>query len=215
MSAPSPIGLVIFDCDGVLVDTERLAIRVESEILTAIGWPMTPEEVARRFVGRSAYDMCAEVSAVIGRTVEWEREFELPFRDAVSRELQPVKGIDDVLDSLVMPFCVASNSRAAMIEHSLSTVGLWDRFAGRAFSAHDLGAPKPAPDVFLHAAAVLNVPTSQCVVIEDSVSGVRGALAAGMHVFGYGSSVTDADELKAEGAEMFYEMIELRSLLAR
>jgi HAD superfamily hydrolase (TIGR01509 family) len=206
--------LVIFDCDGVLVDSERLAVVMESRILTDIGWPLSVAEVIQRFVGRSSAYMKVEIESVIGRTIDWWTEFGEPFRIICESELTAVDGVREVLDGLATPTCVASSSSRRSVEFKLGLTGLLERFRGRIFSSSDVEHAKPAPDVFLLAASQLDVLPDRCAVIEDSVNGVLAALAAGMTVFAYAGGVTSASELSRDGVTVFHDMRELPELLA-
>jgi HAD superfamily hydrolase (TIGR01509 family) len=211
----SRFDLVIFDCDGVLVDSERLAVAMEARVLTEIGWPLSEAEVIQRFVGRSSVYMKAEIESVIDREVDWWTEFGAPFRVICERELTAIEGVKDVLDTLTTPTCVASSSSRSSVAFKLGLTGLLDTFDGRIFSSTDVEHAKPAPDVFLFAASQLGVAPAQCAVIEDSVNGVLAALAAGMTVFAYAGGVTGASELARDGVTIFHEMRELPALLAR
>jgi HAD superfamily hydrolase (TIGR01509 family) len=208
--------VVIFDCDGVLVDSERLAIRVESGVLAELGWPLSEAEVADRFVGRSAAHMQAVVERELGRTIDWESTFGRRHREAFEAELVAVDGVREVLDALVAratPICVASSSVHASIEFKLRRTDLWDVFAGRVFSVEDVEHAKPAPDVFLLAACEMGARPEQCVVVEDSRSGVEAALAAGMSVVAYAGGVTSADRLAGPGVVVVDDMATLLDLL--
>ena len=213
-SVVSRFDLVIFDCDGVLVDSERLAVRLEAEILTGLGWPLTESDVIDRFVGRSAAFMHQEIERHLGRSVDWNVEFERRYEDVFRRELVPVPGIVEVLDEIAIPTCVASSGSHQKMAFTLGITGLLDRFAGRIFSADDVENGKPAPDIFLHAAQRSGVRPSRCAVIEDSVSGVTAGLAAHMAVFAFAGGVTDASRLALGGAIVFDAMRELPALLA-
>jgi HAD superfamily hydrolase (TIGR01509 family) len=208
------LDLVIFDCDGVLVDSERLAVRTEAAILTVLGWPLSEAEVVERFVGRSAAAMHREIERHLGRPVDWDLEFESPCREVFERKLAPVPGVVDVLRHIPVPVCVASSGTHERMRFTLGLTGLWDRFEGRLFSVDDVAEGKPAPDVFLHAAATMGVVPSRCAVVEDSVSGVIAGLAAGMTVFAFAGGVTDAGRLAVDEAIVFGDMRELSALLA-
>lgn len=212
--------LVIFDCDGVLIDSEIIACRVESECLTEAGFPITAEAVMTDFVGVGASALYAHVESEQGRP--------LPptFRDTVQRrlaaaferELAPMPGVVAVLDSLGAKTCVASSSRPERLRHSLEFAGLWGYFAPNVFSATMVKRGKPAPDLFLFAASRMGIEPSRCVVVEDSVPGVTAAVAAGMRVLGFngGSHCRDghADRLRAAGAQAtFADMRQLPTLL--
>ncbi len=210
--------LVIFDCDGVLVDSEPLANRVLAERLETIGVSLPLAEVMRRFVGRTragCLDLAAELSGrelPRGFAADWDAALFAAFE----RELQAIEGVAEVLRGLALPFCVASNSSPERMRVSLRAPGLLPFFEGRMFSATQVPNPKPAPDLFLHAAKTLGFAPSHCAVIEDTPTGARAGVAAGMTVFGYaGGAHTDAAALRKEGARVFADMKDLPALLAR
>ncbi len=206
--------LVIFDCDGVLVDSERLAVRTEARILASLGWPLTEREIVERFVGRSAAYMRQQIEAQLGRGVDWDGEFELRYREVFERELRPVEGVEDALDRIATPTCVASSGTHEKIRFSLGLTGLAPRFVGRIFSTEDVERGKPAPDLFLFAAESMGCEPLACAVVEDSRSGVLAGTAAGMSVFAYAGGVTPAAQLGGEGAIVFDRMADLPELLA-
>jgi HAD superfamily hydrolase (TIGR01509 family) len=209
----SRFDLVIFDCDGVLVDSERLAVRTESQILTELGWPLSEAEVIERFVGRSAIYMQSVIEKKLGRSVDWQVEFERRVREVCERELVPVDGVVAALNEITVPTCVASSSSHRMLDFKLSLTGLAERFAGRVFSADDVAHGKPDPAVFLYAAASMDIRPDRCAVIEDSVSGVEAGLAAGMTVFAFSGGVTSARELQRDGVVLFDSMYQLAALI--
>lgn len=213
-SAPA---LLIFDCDGVLVDSERIAVRVSSAGLTERGWAISEAEVIERFVGRSDAYIGAEIAQRLGERVEaeWRVESVRRLREAFVSELRPVEGVIAALDAISTPMCVASSGTHEKIRHSLGLVGLLESFDGRIFSASDVAHGKPAPDLFLHAAAAMGVAPSRCAVIEDSPSGVQAAHAAGMRVFGYAGGVTPPIRLEGRGTIVFKDMRELPALLRK
>jgi HAD superfamily hydrolase (TIGR01509 family) len=211
----SRFDLVIFDCDGVLIDSERLAVRTESQILAELGWPLTEAQVIERFVGRSSVYMQAVIEEHIGRPVDWQVEFELRVREVCERELEPVDGVIAALDAITVPSCVASSSSHAMLNFKLGLTGMAERFAGRIFSADDVAHGKPDPAVFLFAADSMAVQPYRCAVIEDSVSGVEAGLAAGMTVFAFSASVTSAQSLQRDDVIVFDSMHLLPELLAQ
>jgi HAD superfamily hydrolase (TIGR01509 family) len=211
----NPIELVIFDCDGVLVDSERIAVRVDVALGAELGWPLTEAEVIQRFVGRSSRSVSEEIAARLGQDVAdtWTERFDLAYRQAVDAGLTPVEGIRDALDEITQPTCVASSGTHEKIRHALGRTGLYDRFEGRIFSATEVAHGKPAPDLFLHAAAAMGVPPAACVVVEDSQYGVRAARAAGMRCFGYAGGLTPAHWLAGPGTVVFDDMRKLPALL--
>ncbi|HUZ41277.1 MAG TPA: HAD family hydrolase [Acidimicrobiales bacterium] len=209
----SRFDLVIFDCDGVLIDSERLAVRTESQILTELGWPMSEAEVIERFVGRSSKYMQTVIEERLGRSLDWKSEFERRVREVCERELVPVDGVITALDEIEVPSCVASSSSHEMLKFKLGLTGLSDRFPGRIFSADDVAHGKPDPAVFLYAAASMKVEPDRCAVIEDSTSGVEAGVAAGMSVFAFCGGVTNADQLERDGVILFDSMNQLPQLL--
>lgn len=213
-----PVELVIFDCDGVLVDSERLSVRVESRLLAELGWPLTERDVLERFVGRSDAHMKAEIEAALGRPVpEWDDRYRTALHAAFHAELQAVAGVAAALDALDRDgtaTCVASSGTHDKMAVTLGLTGLHDRFAGRIFSATEVANGKPAPDLFLHAADSLGVEPARCAVVEDSRYGVEAARAAGMRSFGYAGGLTPANWLEGPGTVVFEDMAALPALLA-
>jgi HAD superfamily hydrolase (TIGR01509 family) len=204
-----PFELVIFDCDGVLVDSERLAVRTEAKILAGLGWPLSEGDIVERFVGRSAAHMQQEIERHLGRSIDWDVEFESRYRQVFERELVAVPGVIEALDKITTPTCVASSGSHEKMRFTLGLTGLFDRFEGRIFSVDEVACGKPAPDVFLYAAERLGAPPDRCAVVEDSASGVRAGLAAGMTVFAFAGGVTRAEDLAINGAVVFGDMRDL------
>lgn len=211
------IELVIFDCDGVLVDSERLSIEVDRRVLADLGWSLSRDEILRRFVGRSAAHFRSEVELHLGRRLpdDWETPYQPWYLDAFARELAAVAGVEAALDEIATATCVASSGTHQKIRRTLGQTGLLPRFEGRIFSADDVEHGKPAPDLFLHAAERSGARPERCVVVEDSRFGVLAARAAGMRVFGYAGGLTPADWLEREGAVVFTDMHDLPELLGR
>ena len=214
--AGSPVDLVVFDCDGVLVDSERLALRVDQQVLADLGWVIEPDEVVERFLGCTEADFTAAVEQHLGRALGpgWGAPYEAWYERAFAEELVAVDGIEEALDALSLPVCVASNSGHARLRSSLGQTGLLPRFEGRLFSSEDVARGKPAPDLYLHAAATLGVPPGRCVVVEDSPTGATAALAAGMRVLGYAGGLTPAHRLEDLGTTVFEDMREVPALVA-
>jgi HAD superfamily hydrolase (TIGR01509 family) len=211
-----PIELVIFDCDGVLVDSERIAVRVQVALGAELGWPLTENEVVDRFIGRSHAAIREQVAARLGEDTAavWSERFEQRHREAVDAELAPVDGLPEALDALVLPTCVASSGSHDKMRHTLGRTGLHARFAGRIFSATEVSRGKPAPDLFLHAARRMGVDPAACAVVEDSRPGVQAARAAGMRSFGYAGGLTPAERLEGPGTTVFHDMRKLPTLVA-
>lgn len=180
--------LVIFDCDGVLVDSEVVVIEIEAALLTAAGFPLTADEIADRFVGLSYPDMMTMLESDFGRPVPAELSEQIQ-RDAVAAfpaRLKAVDGMHDHLTGLTLPRCVASSSNMDRLELSLRLTDLARFFdPSHIYSAQMVENGKPAPDLFLHAASELGTDPGRCLVIEDSPHGVTAALAAGMQVVGF------------------------------
>jgi HAD superfamily hydrolase (TIGR01509 family) len=211
-----PFELVIFDCDGVLVDTERLAVRVDVLVLAKLGWVMTERDVVERFMGRSDAYMTAEIENYLGKKLppNWDEEFTPLYRETFQKELAPVPGVVEALDRITLPTCVASSGTHEKMRFTLGITGLYDRFAGRIFSVSEVARGKPEPDLFLYAAARMGVEPAACAVIEDSRWGLEAARAAGMRAFGYAGGLTPVENLRGPATVVFQDMRELPELLA-
>jgi HAD superfamily hydrolase (TIGR01509 family) len=183
----TPIDLIIFDCDGVLVDSEPLAMRVLIQALAAQDIVVTPEAAYRNFLGRSMTSIAAGIEATYGSPLApaTHQAMRTDLYALYRQELQPNPGLPQILDQLRIPFCVASSSIPERIRLSLELTGLLPWFEHHIYSATMVENGKPAPDLFLHAAACMNTDPSRCLVIEDSPAGVEAAQAAGMRVFAY------------------------------
>ncbi|MCB5272727.1 6-phosphogluconate phosphatase [Arthrobacter sp. SO5] len=214
-SSPDPFELVVFDCDGVLVDSEVISVRVDQLVLADLGWELELGEIVERFVGRSESDFIAAIEEQLGIALEegWDRKYEPWYRAAFERDLAAVDGVVEALDGLGLPHCVASSGSHAKMQHTLGRTGLLHRFEGRIFSATEVRNGKPAPDLFLHAAGTLGAEPERCAVVEDSAYGVQAARAAGMHVFAYAGGVTPADRLAGPGTTVFHDMRRLPELI--
>jgi HAD superfamily hydrolase (TIGR01509 family) len=207
--------LVIFDCDGVLVDSELITSRVFAGLLAELGLPVTLEFTLENFVGHSMQQCWEQVAGMLGKEVpaHWQSEFQLRTTAALEAEVQAVHGIEAVLDSLEVPYCVASSGSHAKMATTLGATGLLPRFSGRIFSAADVARGKPAPDIFLHAASRCGVQPHDCAVIEDSPAGVAAGVAAGMTVFGYCACTLEQRLLEAGAHYTFNTMAKLPALL--
>jgi HAD superfamily hydrolase (TIGR01509 family) len=208
--------LVIFDCDGVLVDSEPIAIRIDVEMFAEVGMTVSEQEVIERFVGRSPEVLVRAVEEQLGHPPPdgWEERGERRLRRAFEAELQPVDGIREALESISLPACVASSSPPERLRFKLELTGLYERFAGRIFSATEVANGKPAPDLFLHAAERMGFDPAACVVVEDSRYGVQAARAAGMDVLGYAGGLTPASVLEGPRTTVFDDMRSLPELLS-
>ncbi len=217
--------LIIFDCDGVLVDSETLSTATTARLLTGIGFPIDAEGVAERFLGHSLKHLLETVGREMGRPVPdgFIEQVRAEIGEAFRRELQPIPGIAALLEQLHRQGrrrCVASSSMPDRIRLSLSLTGLLPFLEPHLFSASMVSRGKPAPDLFLHAAQAMGVDPARCLVIEDSLAGVLAAKAAGMRVVGFvGGSHLQADQagsvLAQAGADpIFSDMRALGHLLA-
>ena len=181
------MALTIFDCDGVLIDSEPLSIRAEAACLAELGIVVTETEIADRYVGLSMGAMLTDLEARFGRPLPEDFAETLRRRTAAAFEasLEAMPGVRDMLDAVPGRSCVASSSAPDRLHLSLRLVGLLARFEPNVFSATQVTRGKPAPDLFLFAAERMNVPPARCVVIEDSVAGISAATAAGMTAIGF------------------------------
>jgi len=208
--------LVIFDCDGVLVDSERLSHLVLCEMLAELGVSISYEDAVLRFMGTSIPVCLQRVDELLGQAApsDFLARFGQRTRASFQESLVAVPGVVEVLDGLSMPFCVASNGNRAKVAFTLGHTGLLARFEGRIFTAEDVKNPKPAPDLFLIAAKTLGADARCTTVVEDTPTGVMAAKAAGMRAIGF-SAMTPAARLVAAGADAVAgSMAEVRTLLA-
>ncbi|OKL42513.1 HAD family hydrolase [Pseudovibrio exalbescens] len=218
------IDVIIWDCDGCLIDSEHLSAQAEAECLREVGLEIDAQGVIDRFTGMMGRDLFVVLEKELGRDVSghpafgqlYERVFEI-----FERELQPVTGIHEALAALdPVPMAVASGASHRHLKFGLSHTGLYDRFEGRIVSAQDVPRGKPAPDVFLRAAEIMNVDPARCLVIEDSPRGMQGAHAAGMKSFGFTGATHGGarlhKQLEAENpALIFDDMSQLPGLFTK
>ena len=205
---------VIFDCDGVLVDSEPIANRVLASLLTEAGLPTTFADCMRDYRGRSMASCMALASERLGSPMpaDLPDRYYAEVKAVFARELEAVPGVVGALDRIALPSCVASSGPHHKMRVTLERTGLWDRFAGRIFSASEVEHGKPAPDLFLYAARRMGFDPAATAVVEDSVPGVQAARAAGMRALAFARH-TDARELEAAGGEPFADMADLPGLL--
>ena len=203
---------VIFDCDGVLVDTELISNTVLAGLLTRAGLPTTLEDCMRDYRGRSMTSVMELATQRHGAPMPGDipERYYAETKLAFTRELRPVAGVIEALDRIALPACVASSGPHHKMAVTLRRTGLWERFEGRIFSATEVEHGKPAPDLFLHAAATMGWEPADCAVVEDSPAGVEAALRAGMTVFGYAGTTPPT---RLDGARVFTDMAELPGLL--
>jgi HAD superfamily hydrolase (TIGR01509 family) len=214
--------VVIFDCDGVLVDSEVLALGVMRRRLSEAGLQLTDQETRERFLGRRLDSSLRGIEAELGAPLPeaFREDFSREILSAFARELKGVEGVRQAVGGLRARVCVASSSGPERIRLSLRVAGYETLFAPNIFSAAEVAEGKPSPDLFLHAARAMGVKPEDCLVIEDSVAGVVAACAAGMTVFGFvgASHFSPLDEgahLTAAGAELLFDdMTRLPDLVA-
>jgi HAD superfamily hydrolase (TIGR01509 family) len=206
---------VIFDCDGVLVDTELVGNGVLAELITELGIPTTREQAIATYMGRSMASCLAMLEQQLGEPppADLADRYRAGVEAGWRRDLQPVPGVVEALDALSLPNCVASSGDHERIRLTLGLTGLLPRFEGRIFSATEVEHGKPAPDLFLHAASRMGFDPAATAVVEDTVPGVQAGRAAGMRVLAFARLVS-ADDLAAAGGEVFDDMRDLPRLLA-
>ena len=215
-AAPRPPAAVLFDCDGVLADSEGLVNGIVARDLSARGWSMTGAEAAEHFLGMALPAMVPMIEARIGRLPpDWGQALSAHIAAHMLEALEPVPGAPAAVRAVVsagIPAAVASNAGRGELAAKLARLGLADLFAGRVFSFEDVARPKPAPDIYLAAARSCSAAPGGCVVVEDSLIGVRAGVAAGCRVLGLARE-TDAAVLGAAGAAPFTSMEALPGLL--
>lgn len=217
--APFDPGLVIFDCDGVLVDSEAIANATLAGALTEWGYPITGAEARRRWVGRSMTTVGADLRAELGNRLpkDWLEQIEARDYAIFRARLKPVPFVREAVEAVQaagLATCVASSGSLGKMEVTLGATGLAPLFAGRVFSSRQVARGKPFPDLFLFAAERMGLVPERCVVIEDSPAGVTGAVAAGMRVLGFvGDPETDAAAVEGAGATLFHDMRDLPRVL--
>jgi HAD superfamily hydrolase (TIGR01509 family) len=214
--------LIIFDCDGVLVDSEVISCRAHAEILTRHNYPITPDQVLVRFLGVSEREARLMVEAEIGRRLpdDFEDQIQQATLQFYASDLRPISNVGEAIAAIDLPKCVASSGTPEKIRHGLTCAGLYETLAPHIFSASQVKRGKPAPDLFLFAAGQMQAAPARCLVIEDSLPGVTGAVAAGMTVLGFHGGghcpPGHAEKLRAAGAAMtFDDMRQLPGLIGR
>ncbi len=207
--------LVIFDCDGVVVDSEPLAAAVACEMLAVYGLHLEIAEIMDRFNGRKVTEWVGGIEQELGRPIaaQFIPEFRRRSAEKFRSGLTPVPGIRHVLEKLSLPYCLASSGPMSKIDLTLSLTGMRQFFEGKIFSGYEVGSWKPDPDLFLYAAAAFDTAPADCVVIEDSQAGVEAGLAAGMTVLHY-TRQKNAPVKTDKPLIPFHAMTQLPDLLA-
>ncbi len=212
----TPPRLVIFDCDGVLVDSERITLAILAANLGRHGLNVTEEDCLTLFLGGTMAGVAEKARSLGANLPEtWVADIYAEMYARLREGVDPIPGIPallDRLDAAAIPCCVASNGADEKMDITLTATGLADRFGDRRFSAYTVGIAKPDPGLFLHAAEAMGTTPAETLVIEDSASGARAARAAGMRCLGYAAQ-TPAEVLRAEGAEIFSAMNQVPELI--
>jgi HAD superfamily hydrolase (TIGR01509 family) len=208
---------ILFDCDGVLADSEPVVNRVVAADLSARGWMLTPDEAGAIFLGMALPDMVPIIEAQVGPLpADWTQYLKERTAEVMSREVTPVPGAAELLEAVRaagLPIALASNSSRVELAAKLTRLGFTEAFEGRIFSFEDVRRPKPHPDIYLAVASACGAEPAACVVIEDSGAGVRAGVAAGCTVFGF-AHVTEPEVLLAAGADaVFTDLGQLPELL--
>jgi HAD superfamily hydrolase (TIGR01509 family) len=216
----APLSLVIFDCDGVLIDSETICAAAHAEALQRLGIPLGYDDLIRRFTGvpdRAMYavierEFCCALPA------DYDEKVSRAIRARFATDLRALPGVHEAVAAIDLPVCVASSAAHDKLKFALSVVGLYDRFAPNIFSADEVASGKPAPDLFLHAARRMDADPGHCLVIEDSIAGVTAAVAAGMRVVGFCGAahcdVAHAAALAATGAAaVFADLAQLPAIV--
>ena len=210
----SEVKCVIFDCDGTLVDSEPLTNKVIAEMAGELGIKMTWQEATSMWGGKTIDAVVYGMRELSGKDLpdSWVPRLTQKVSEAYKYDLVPMDGISEVLDSLKVAKCVASNGRPGHVEDSLKLTGLYKYFEDRVYTASEVAKPKPDPALFLYAADKMGFSKEECVVVEDSITGVTASVRAGIRVLGLVKMVSK-DELIKAGAEPFTNMRELPNLL--
>jgi len=207
---------IIFDCDGVLVDSERIGVHIDQKVLAEIGLSFTVEDVVKTFMGKSDVFFIETVEQMLGKPApeNFLEGIANHYREEFEKDLVPVPGIVEALDCIEIPFCVASSGTHEKMNFTLGITGLLDRFQGKLFSSTQVARGKPHPDLFLFAANEMGWNPSRCLVVEDSEAGVQAGLAAGMKVAAYAGGFLDHDDSEHENLVVIQKMTELPPLIS-
>ena len=206
---------IIFDCDGVLVDTEKIGNGVLLEMAAEHGFEMKIEDAYRNFNGRKLKDCFKYIEETIAKKLPetFETEFRQRSFSAFKTQVKPMEGIVSFIEKLTIPYCVASSGPVEKICLNLEVAGLLDKFENKIFSSYQIGSWKPEPGIFLHAAKEMGFDVKDCIVVEDSVAGVRAGIDGGFKVYGFANGYNDSD-LEKEGAILFRSYEELAFILS-
>ncbi|MEN0045819.1 MAG: HAD family hydrolase [Bacteroidota bacterium] len=205
---------IIFDCDGVLVDSEEITTKVLIELAASLGLEINLEYANKFFPGKSLQSIFQFIQERIDQPLpeDLEAQFRAKTFERFKKEIQPINGISELLEKLKIPFCVASSGPLHKIELNLTTTGLIDKFRGKMFSCYEVGKWKPDPAIFEYAAQRMGYAVEECVVVEDSVYGVQAAKSGGFDVYGFANE-RNKEALEKAGAIVFFRMEDLYPLL--
>lgn len=205
---------IIFDCDGVLVDTEKIGNGILLEMAQEHGFEMELEDAYRYFNGRSLKDCFCHIEEAIGQNLPktFENEYREKSFEAFRTQVKPMEGVEDFINNLKIPYCVASSGPVEKIRLNLEVAGLLDKFENKIYSSYQIDSWKPEPGIFLHAAKEMGFEVKDCIVVEDSKSGVKAGISGGFKVYGLVNGFNNED-LEEEGAELFSSYEELGRLL--
>jgi HAD superfamily hydrolase (TIGR01509 family) len=205
---------IIFDCDGVLVDSEKISAQVFQKMVSELGCDLDFETVLEQITGTSMKENLKFFTEKVGHDLpeNFESEFRSRSYEAFKTELKPVKGIHSILNKITVPYCTASSGPQKKIRLNLTTASLIDKFDNNIFSSYDIGSWKPEPDIYLYAAKQMGFQPHECAVIEDSIAGVKSAIAGGFDVFGYVKK-ENKEAFEELGATVFFDMRELDKLI--
>jgi len=205
---------IIFDCDGVLVDTEKIGNGILLEMAHEYGFKMELEDAYRNFNGRNLKDCFKHIEEAIEQKLPetFETEYREKSFEAFKTQVKPMEGVVAFIDQLKIPYCVASSGPMDKIRLNLEVAGLLEKFEGKMFSSYQINSWKPEPGIFLHAAKEMGFEVKDCIVLEDSKAGVKAGISGGFKVYGFANGFNNED-LKEEGAELFSSYEELKELL--
>lgn len=205
---------IIFDCDGVLVDSETISAKIFQEMAREIGFDLDYETAVEQFAGTSMSENLKFIQDNIEKELpqDFEKEFRKRTYEAFKSDLHPIDGIHDLIKKVNVPFCVASSGPVEKIRINLSSAKLLSKFEGKIFSSYEIGTWKPEPGIFLYAAEQMGFEPDECIVIEDSSAGIKAAIAGGFKVYALANS-KKKDIFEKLGAHVFENMLELGSLI--
>lgn len=205
---------IIFDCDGVLVDTEKIGNQILINMAAEYGFKMELEEAYRNFNGRNLKSCFLHIENAIGQKLpeDFEDQYRINSFEAFKKEARPVEGVVEFISKLKIPYCVASSGPVEKIRLNLGNAGLLEQFENKIYSSYTIQKWKPDPDIFLFAASQMGFEVNECIVIEDSIAGVMAGVKGGFKVYGFANE-HNASDLKQEGAILFSSFQELRAML--